>query len=116
MIKAFCLVILLAVQVTSLYAADSKPQVILLKLDDVVARRTGTSPVSPRWQRMADYLEANQIKGAFGIITESLEKDDDAYFQWIKKLQAGGLIEFWHHGYKMRGPNDRGEFEAWHRG
>lgn len=93
------------------FAADAKPQIILLKLDDVVARRTGTSPVSPRWQRIADYLKASQIKGSFGIICESLEKDDAVYFQWIKDIQQAGLIEFWLHGYHLKKADEPGEFE-----
>ena len=89
----------------------AEPQIILLKLDDVVARHTGSSPVSARWQRVHDYLRTNSIKGSFGIITESLEKDDAAYFQWIKDTRQAGLIEFWLHGYHMRKAGDPGEFE-----
>jgi len=78
-------------------AADPEPrkQVILLKLDDVVAGHLSfAGPVSTRWQRIADYLTANHIKGSFGIIGESLEKDNPAYFKWIKDIQQAGLIEF----------------------
>jgi peptidoglycan/xylan/chitin deacetylase (PgdA/CDA1 family) len=91
--------------------APATPQIILLKLDDVVARRVSSSPVSLRWQKIADFLKANNIKGSFGIITESLENDNPQYFQWIKDIQKEGLIEFWMHGYKMRGAKDTGEFE-----
>lgn len=86
-------------------------QIILLKLDDVIARRVGTKPVSDRWQKVHDYLIAQGIKGSFGVITESLEKDNPMYFQWLKDVQAAGRIELWMHGYKMRGANDTGEFE-----
>jgi peptidoglycan/xylan/chitin deacetylase (PgdA/CDA1 family) len=101
---------------TTLGAADASkaapsPQIILLKLDDVVALRVGAKPVSARWLRVYDYLKANGIKGSFGIITESLEKDNPMYFQWIKDVQDEGLIEFWMHGYRIRGPADQGEFE-----
>lgn len=92
-----------------LHAAE--PQVILLKLDDVIARRVGTKPVSDRWQKVHDYLKANNIKGSFGIITESLEKDNAMYFQWIKDIHDAGLIEFWMHGYHMKNANEPGEFE-----
>jgi len=90
-------------------AADE--QIILLKLDDLVAPRAGSSPVSPRWQKVADYLKTNNIKGSFGIITESLEEDNAAYFQWIKYIHDAGLIEFWMHGYHMKRPDVPGEFE-----
>lgn len=106
-LTAVCLI----TQAWASFAADSKRQVILLKLDDVVARHTGKSPVSVRWQRVHDFLKTNHIKGSFGVITESLEKDDAAYFQWLKDVHAAGLIELWMHGYKMRGPKDQGEFE-----
>lgn len=91
------------------HAAD--PQVILLKLDDVVAHRVGTKPVWDRWLRVHDYLKASNIKASFGIITESLEKDNAMYFQWLKDVQAMGLIEFWMHGYYMKKADEPGEFE-----
>lgn len=37
-------------------------QIILLKLDDVIARRVGTKPVSDRWQKVHDYLIAQGSK------------------------------------------------------
>jgi hypothetical protein len=100
---AFCL---LACAVTA-----HAQQIILLKLDDVIARRVGTKPVSDRWQKVHDYLIAQGINGSFGVITESLEKDNAMYFQWLKDVQAVGQIELWMHGYKMRGASDTGEFE-----
>lgn len=95
--------------ITPVHAAE--PQVILLKLDDVVAGKLTAGPVPPRWQKTLDYLKANQIKGSFGVICQSLENDYPAYFQWIKDVQNGGLVEMWLHGYKMRGAIDTGEFE-----
>ncbi len=94
-----------------LSAAAHAQQVILLKLDDVIARRVGSKPVSDRWLKIADYLKVNHIKGSFGIITESLEKDNPVYFQWLKDTQKEGLIEFWMHGYHMKKADEPGEFE-----
>jgi hypothetical protein len=111
------IVVFLALAVTLLSrvnAADpaTKQQVILLKLDDVVAGHLNfAGPVSTRWQRIADYLTTNRIKGSFGIICESLEKDNPAYFKWIKDIQQAGLIEFWMHGYHMKKASEPGEFE-----
>lgn len=93
------------------FAQGGGQQIILLKLDDVVARRVGTKPVSDRWLKVADYLKTNNIKGSFGIITESLEKDNPMYFQWLKDMQKEGLIEFWMHGYHMKTATEPGEFE-----
>ena len=87
-----------AILLTSFTGRAQAQQIILLKLDDVIARRVGTKPVSDRWLKVHDYLKVNHIKGSFGIITESLEKDNAMYFQWLKEVQAAGLIEFWMHG------------------
>ncbi len=55
-------------------SAAADPQVVILKLDDVVAQPSAKGPVSERWQRIADYLVENRIKGSFGIICASLER------------------------------------------
>ncbi|MDB6005094.1 MAG: hypothetical protein JWR15_2081 [Prosthecobacter sp.] len=95
------------------FAADAvlKPQVVLLKLDDVVQVRMGKNPVSARWLRIKDFLAEKHIKGSFGVICESLEKDNPTYFQWLKDLQAGGQIELWMHGYHLKTAKEPGEFE-----
>lgn len=92
----------------------TSPQVVILKFDDVTTHGAhGKNPVSVNWQRLADYLAANHIKGSFGIICASLEKENPGYFKWIKDLQSSGLIEFWHHGYRERTSADKqGEFES----
>ena len=94
-------------------SAPAKPQVILLKLDDLTARgASGGKAVSPRWQRVADFIETNHLKAAFGIIGSSLETNHPAYFQWIKDWAHKGIIEFWNHGYLDRtSTNQPGEFE-----
>jgi peptidoglycan/xylan/chitin deacetylase (PgdA/CDA1 family) len=92
--------------------ASGKPQIILLKLDDVLVFNWGKGPVSPRWQRITDYLVERKIHASYGIICSSLEKDNPEYFRWIKDLQAQGTIEFWLHGYYDRKAEDKtGEFE-----
>ncbi|MBM4082900.1 MAG: hypothetical protein FJ278_24545 [Planctomycetes bacterium] len=95
-------------------AADKAPQVIILKLDDVTASGAQKGPpVSPRWQRVADFVETSNLKAAFGIIGWFLEQDNPAYFDWIKNLDKKGIIEFWNHGYKNRKAEDKaGEFEG----
>jgi peptidoglycan/xylan/chitin deacetylase (PgdA/CDA1 family) len=93
------------------HGAAGRRQVILLKFDDVIAARSGAAPVSPRWQRIADYLKATNVKGSFGVICESLATDNAVYFQWLEDLQHGGLIEVWMHGYHMREADEPGEFD-----
>lgn len=93
--------------------ARKAPQVIILKLDDVTPQGAhGSVPVSARWQRVADFVEQNHIKAAFGIIGYSLEQDNQAYFNWIRRWNKKGIIEFWNHGYLNRKAEDKaGEFE-----
>ena len=84
---------------------------IILKLDDVIAGTDG-QVISPRWQRVSDYLEGKGIKAAFGVIGFSLVKDNPAYFKWITDRADRGLIEFWNHGFWERTRKDSvGEFE-----
>jgi len=95
-------------------APNKAPQIIILKLDDIVAQgSSGRSPVPPRWQRITDFLKKSDIKASFGIIGFSLEDDNQAYFDWIKTLDESGLIEFWNHGHRNRKGTDKtGEFEG----
>ncbi len=86
-----------AVSATSVKAAPVTPpqpgrQIIILKLDDVVNIGAG-------WVRVIDYCEKNNVKAGLGIICDSLEKNDQAYLNWIKDHQKKGFIEFWCHGY-----------------
>ena len=89
-------------------AAETKPAapVVLLKLDDLVRHgKQPTATVSPRWQRTAEFLESEKIKGSFGILVDSLEGDCPAYVEWIKQRMAAGFIEIWDHGYYGRFPD-----------
>lgn len=102
MVRSFALGLLLLAALAA-RAAEGAPTVVL-KLDDV-------TKIWP-WDKVVDYLAEQKIKAGFGIICQSLEKDDPPYFAWVKKLHAGGQVEFWCHGYKLRGPKDQGEFES----
>ena len=108
------LTILAVASIGHVVQAGEAPQVIVLKLDDVVAYRSPDgSAVSPQWQRITDFLKASDIKASYGIIGFSLEEDNDTYFDWIRELHKGGLIEFWNHGYRNRRATDKiGEFEG----
>lgn len=90
------------------------PQIIILKLDDVTGQGgRGSVPVSPRWQRVTDFVVQNKLKAAYGIIGWSLEQENPAYFAWIKDLHNKGTVEFWNHGYRNRNNEDKtGEFEG----
>jgi peptidoglycan/xylan/chitin deacetylase (PgdA/CDA1 family) len=105
---------MLALDARSGETTGKAAQIIILKLDDVTTHGAhGSVPVSPRWQRVADFVEQNDLRASFGIIGWSLEQDNKAYFDWIKGLHAKGRVEFWNHGYRDRKNEDKqGEFEG----
>jgi hypothetical protein len=71
-----------------------KPQanIVLLKFDDMAG-------VTENWQKITDFLESNQIYASYGVIGDSLENDNPAYFAWLKERVHIGRIELWNHGY-----------------
>ncbi len=99
-----------------LQAQDSPratPQIIILKLDDVVAAgaRKG-EPVAPRWLRVTEFLEQKKLHASYGIIGWSLEEENALYFDWLKSLHAKGQIELWNHGFRnKRSDAEPREFE-----
>ncbi len=102
LLKVSVLALALATSV-NLFSADDatggKKQVIILKLDDLTAKFPSKDcPAGPRWKKVVDTVEKKKIKASFGIILNSLEKDNQPYFDWIKDLNSKGNIEFWNHG------------------
>lgn len=92
----------------------ARPQVIILKTDDMCATAPGKGPViSARWQKIIDFLEARKMRATIGIMGFSLEGDNQPYFDYLKELNKKGSIEFWNHGYMNRKASDpKGEFEG----
>jgi hypothetical protein len=85
-------------------ASGASGPVVMLKLDDLARHGAGPqATVSPRWQRVTEFLEGEKIKASFGMFGDSLEGDCPAYTAWLKARVAGGWIELWHHGYYARG-------------
>jgi hypothetical protein len=81
---------------------------VLLKLDDLGWQGRGPNDsVSPRWQKVTEYLEGRNLKASYGIICESLADDRPGYIAWLKERQTKGLIEFWNHGYVNRFVEDK---------
>ena len=72
----------------------AQPQVIL-KLDDLWCEQ---ALVHIGWEQVVDFLNSEGIKGTIGIVGNSLEEDNQAYFDWIKKREQEGY-EIWHHGF-----------------
>ena len=78
--------------------------VVLLTLDDLVRHgKSADNTVSPRWQRVTDFLEGEKIKASYGLLAESLEGDCPNYCAWIGQRVTNGFIEIWHHGYYNKG-------------
>ncbi len=70
-------------------------QIIILKLDDLWNKER---KVHQGWEDVISYLNENNIKSTIGIIGESLETEDEVYFNWVKKRHNEGH-EIWNHGY-----------------
>ena len=95
-----CLPILLALLLlscsgTKKSAQSTEAPQVILKLDDLKYEK---GLVHPGWQQVVDFLNKEKITGTIGLIGNSLETEDERYFQWIKDRQAEGY-EIWHHGY-----------------
>lgn len=95
---------LLALLAATFVARAEPAPVVLLKLDDLVRQgRSAENTVSPRWQRVTDFLEGEKIKASYGLLSESLEGDCPGYCAWIGQRVTNGFIEIWHHGYYSKG-------------
>lgn len=75
-------------------STDHTPQVIL-KLDDLWYE---DGLVHPGWQRVVDFLNAEEVTGTIGLVGDSFLEGDSAYFQWIKDRHQEGY-EIWNHGF-----------------
>ncbi len=73
---------------------------VMLKLDDLVNRGEKQGPPW-RWIELANYFKEKGLHASFGVIVKSIENDNPAYNEWIRKtaIENGGNIEFWHHGF-----------------
>jgi len=101
------LLLLLAV-ISHSIAGEAGGPLVMLKLDDLVRHgKTPESSVSPRWQKVTDFLRAEGVKANFGIICESLEGDCPGYVAWLKQLTADKQIELWNHGWYGRFPKEQ---------
>lgn len=76
-------------------ATKPEPTVVILKLDDLTRPNT-------KFRRVLDFLKSRNIKATAGIICNSLENPNEAYYAWIKEVNESGMVEFWLHGYDHR--------------
>lgn len=78
---------------------------IVLKLDDL---NTGGGNVPNTWRRMSDFASGRGLKYSVGLIAKSLEVGNASYISYIQGLHAGGLAQFWFHGYDHVGQEFNG--------
>jgi hypothetical protein len=103
--KSVCYFLLILCLSTSNSYANCKispnSNLVFLKLDDVVANKPKNNDVgvSRKWELVTNYLESHGLKASYGVIGESLESENPAYFAWLKKRVSNGYIELWNHGY-----------------
>jgi len=75
---------------------------VILKADDLAGYPGKDKTIPKRWQKFVDIIEKYNIKASIGIIGNSLIFDDKEYFEWIKKYNDLGFIEFFNHGFLHR--------------
>ncbi len=68
---------------------------VILKLDDLWCKN---DVVHPGWEKVIEFLNAEEVRGTIGLIGSSLEKDNIEYFNWIKEREQEGY-EIWNHGF-----------------
>ena len=72
-------------------------QIVLLKADDFCA--TPPDRVE-RWRRYVDEVVVHRgIKTSLGVIGERVEQPSPEFARWVDSWKAGGLVEFFIHGY-----------------
>jgi peptidoglycan/xylan/chitin deacetylase (PgdA/CDA1 family) len=87
------LVIIIAMAIASPSYAEGIPgKVAIIKADDIRG-------VEVKWNRFFEISREKGVKVSAGIICNSLQEDKAGYFDWLKKLQSSGDVEFWNHGW-----------------
>jgi len=84
-------------------------QRVILKADDLLRDPINVIPV--KWQKFFEIIRKKKIKASLGIIGQSLENGNQAYFKAVKSLVNEGRFEIWNHGYEhfIGRTNARGE-------
>lgn len=111
---SFLLILLLLSSCSSqqFFQGDTDKPFVVLKLDDLWYEK---DLVHPGWQQVIEFLNKEKVRGTIGLICDSLEDGDEAYFRWIKDREAEGY-EIWHHGYCHCKPTVEGEEKREFRG
>ncbi|RYD51588.1 MAG: DUF2334 domain-containing protein [Verrucomicrobiaceae bacterium] len=94
---------LLAVVVLPAFAETKR--IAIIKADDV----TG---VNPKWERFFKLAEEHGVPVSAGVIGNSFDKQDEKYDEWLKRWEATGKVEFWHHGWDHRRWDEQGQYKS----
>lgn len=78
-------------------APQAAPPKIIIKVDDLKMAGGGMPP--QQWGRLLAFARERNIKMNFGVICETLETAKPRYLDWLKEVQASGLVELWLHAY-----------------
>ena len=81
---------------------DGPMKIAIVKADDL-------QKPTENWDRFIDVSNELQVKVSIGIICDSLQEDQDGYFDWLRVRQASGSVEFWNHGWDHKRWGPEGE-------
>lgn len=96
-------------------AETTQPQrIVIIKADDVRSKH-------PKWEAFFHLNRDKGVKVSAGVIGNSMgtggkapSAEKKAYFDWMRKLEADGGVEFWHHGWDHKrwkdGETNRSEY------
>jgi peptidoglycan/xylan/chitin deacetylase (PgdA/CDA1 family) len=87
----YCTITALAVCLTA-SAKENPHKIAIIKADDI---RCPTD----KWDRFFALSTEKNIKVSAGIICSSLQDETPENIDWLQKLQATGMVEFWNHGW-----------------
>ncbi|RYD32603.1 MAG: hypothetical protein EOP87_12520, partial [Verrucomicrobiaceae bacterium] len=87
--------ILLSLAALALPVSAQAKRIAIIKADDVTS-------VNPKWERFFKLAAEHDVPVSAGVIAVSFEKQDEKYDGWLKKWEATGKVEFWHHGWDHR--------------
>lgn len=90
---------------TATAAAAAPRRIAIIKADDMWAR-------DPQWEPFLQESAKRGVKVSIGVLCNSLEGDSaekQAYYAWLRELEASGQVELWHHGWDHKRWEENGK-------
>ncbi|MEK7949102.1 DUF2334 domain-containing protein [Luteolibacter soli] len=97
--------LLLSLAALALPVSAQTKRIAIIKADDV-------REVDPKWDRFFKLAEEHGVPVSAGVIGNSFEKQDEKYDEWLKKWEATGKVEYWHHGWDHRRWDEEGKHKS----